>query len=152
MSSLWQKLCPLSVLPARPEQASHVIIVVFLYRCRLRTCNRTMIFSPRKSSNHPSWSTRIVRFIMLQRWSESKLSVSVFPILYPDDALGENSCIVNGFIVAITCGHVTMRMIFTLIIFIDTSDSCYCCDSNTRFDENHNDDDPILWGLMKFTR
>ena len=37
------------------------------YHCRRRTCNLTVISSPRKSSNRPFWSTtRIVRSVMLR--------------------------------------------------------------------------------------
>jgi len=37
------------------------------YHCRRRTCNLTVISSPRKSSNCPFWSTtRIIRSIMLR--------------------------------------------------------------------------------------
>ena len=43
----------------------------------------------------------------------------------------------------------SIRMMFTLIIFIDTSDSYHCRGSSMRFNENSNSD-PILLDLVKF--
>ena len=34
------KICSLSVSPARSEQASHVVVIIFLYRCHLHICNQ----------------------------------------------------------------------------------------------------------------
>jgi len=55
-TTLWQKLCLLSVLPTRSKQAPHVSIASSLYRCHFRTSN-LMVISSWKSSNCPiqSW-------------------------------------------------------------------------------------------------
>ena len=64
LSSLWQKLCPQSVSPARSEQALHIIVVIFLYHYRFHTC-KLMISSPKIEQS--SWSTMwIVRSVMLR--------------------------------------------------------------------------------------
>jgi len=117
-------------------------------------CDRQRLARLQYSRHQPSqiFIRRIIRSVTL-RWSESKWFVSVFPISY----------------ILVTCStkiHVlctrtyrccmrpwshSIRIMFTLRIFINTFDSCHFCGSSTRFDENLNNN-PILCGLMKFTR
>ena len=57
------------------------------------------------------------------------ICVSLSDILYPDDTLSENSCIVCTHLSLLYAPAVTLhsiRMMFTLMIFIGTSDSCHC--------------------------
>jgi len=100
------------------------------YHCRRRTCNLTVISSPRKSSNRPFWSTmRIIRSIMIcsVRWSAGKWSAPASPISYILEAR-ENSCIMCALLPLLYAPVVTLhstRITFTFIMLIDTSDSCH---------------------------
>ena len=70
------------------------------------------------------------------RWM---ICVGLSDILYLGGTLGENSCIMCTYLLLLYISTVTLhsiRMIFTLMIFIGTFDSCHCRDSSTRFDEN----------------
>ena len=118
-----------SVSFARSKQASHITVVVFLYRCRLRTCNLMMISSPWKSSNRPSWSTtRIVRSIT---YNERKLNDLCRPFRYLRSwwpARWKFMYHVNGLIIALVITH-SMRIIFIfddIYMMTDMSDSCNC--------------------------
>ena len=80
--------------------------------------------------------------------------LSLSDILYPSGMLGENSCIVCthlSLLYVLTVTLHSIRMIFTLMTFIGTSDSCHCRGSNTRFDENLSSE-PMLRGFVKFIR
>ena len=71
------------------------------------------------------------------------ICVGFSDILYSGDKLGENSHIVWTDLALLYAPVVTQSMIFTLMIFIDTSDSCHFRGSSTGFDENLNSD-PIV--------
>jgi len=79
------------------------------------------------------------------------MNVGFFNILYFSGMLSKNSCIVYTHLRLLYASAImlhSIQMIFTLMIFIGTSDSCHCRDSNTRSDENLNNE-PIVAGFRK---
>jgi len=94
-----------------------------------------VISSPRKSSNHLSWSTTNVRSITLHMMIGRKWSVLIFSISYilmiPSIKIHVSyaqtyHCCIYPWLRCIQYDII----IFTLITFIDTSDSCHCCGSS----------------------
>jgi len=81
--------------------------------CRLLLGSLTVILSPRKSSNRPSWSImRIVRFVMLRaiigKWM---ICADVSDILYPSSTFGKFMYRVYVLVVAVcTVGYIALNV------------------------------------------
>ena len=73
-------------------------------------------------------------------------------ILYPSGTLGKNSCIACTHLSLLYAPAVmlhSMRIMFTLMIFIDSSDSCHVVDPTLDLMKILT---AILWGLVKFDK
>ena len=81
------------------------------------------------------------------------ICAGVSDILYPGGTLGENSCIVCTRLPLLYAPAVTlhsMRIMFTFMVLIGSSDSCHRPGSNIRFVEKPSSD-PMLLRFVKST-
>ena len=150
LSFLWQKLCPLSVSLACSEQASHYHYRIFLSLSPPYTQSNGF-FHKNRAIVLIHNANRQIRNVPYDDRKVNDLcrSFLISYILMTHSVFMENSCIVWTDLSLLCASVVTlhlMRMIFKFMILIDTSDSCHCCNSSMRFDENLNSD-PIV----KFT-